>query len=208
MGGDQDYGQQRGEQFSGSGGYSRSSIYGQSDYARGGRQGSGYDDWSSGGGGRSSSGESGYRGGGGYGQERYSDYGGRNRSMRYGGAGRSYGDSERGYEQGGRDFWDRAGDEVSSWFGDRDAERRREMDQHRGRGPKGYMRSDERIKEDVNDRLTDDGSLDASEIEVEVSNREVTLSGTVSSRFDKRRAEDLAESVSGVSHVQNNIRQA
>ena len=204
MGG-QDYGQQRSEQFSG-GGYAGSSAYGQSDYARGGSQGGGYDEWSTGAG-RFSSGQSGYRGGGGYGaQERYSDYRGRDRSMRYGSPGRFYGGEERGYERGGRDFWDKASDEVSSWFGDRDAERRREMDRYRGRGPKGYARSDERIKEDVNDRLTDDGSLDASEIEVEVSEREVTLSGTVGSRFDKRRAEDLAESVSGVSHVQNNIR--
>ena len=78
--------------------------------------------------------------------------------------------------------------------------------EHRGRGPRSYKRSDERIKEDVNDRLTDDPYLDASDIEVELSNAEVTLSGTVKARQDKRRAEDLAESVSGVSHVQNNIR--
>jgi Flp pilus assembly secretin CpaC len=58
----------------------------------------------------------------------------------------------------------------------------------------------------VNDRLTDDPHLDASEIEVSVTNREVTLSGTVNSRFEKRHAEDIAESVSGVAHVQNNLR--
>jgi hypothetical protein len=34
----------------------------------------------------------------------------------------------------------------------------------------------------------------------------VTLNGEVSSREEKRRAEDLAESVSGVGHVQNNLR--
>ncbi len=51
-----------------------------------------------------------------------------------------------------------------------------------------------------------DPYLDASEIEVMVAEAEVTLTGTVASRQDKRRAEDLAESVSGVSHVQNNIR--
>ena len=39
---------------------------------------------------------------------------------------------------------------------------------HRGRGPKGYTRSDERIREDVNDRLSDDPFVDASEIEVMV----------------------------------------
>lgn len=77
---------------------------------------------------------------------------------------------------------------------------------HRGRGPKNYRRPDARICEDVNQRLSDDPWLDASEIEVAVSNGEVTLSGTVSRREDKRRAEDLAEQVSGVGHVQNNLR--
>jgi hypothetical protein len=82
------------------------------------------------------------------------------------------------------------------------------MDRQRqfsGRGPKGYRRSDERIKEDVNDRLSE-GYLDASEIEVAVSNSEVTLTGSVNTRQDKRRAEDIAESVSGVTHVENRLR--
>jgi osmotically-inducible protein OsmY len=118
-------------------------------------------------------------------------------------------DYERGAvygPRGERGFWDRASDEVSSWFGDEDAERRRRMDQFRGRGPKGYTRSDERIREDVSDRLTDDWRVDASNIEIKVSNGEVTLSGTVDSRDAKRRAEDIAESVSGARHVQNNLR--
>ncbi|HEY3429342.1 MAG TPA: BON domain-containing protein [Cyclobacteriaceae bacterium] len=76
----------------------------------------------------------------------------------------------------------------------------------RGKGPKGYQRSDERIQEDVNDRLSDDDQLDASEIEVKVENGEVTLSGSVSERDAKRRAEDLVESVSGVKNVENRIR--
>ncbi|HSC19029.1 MAG TPA: BON domain-containing protein [Rhizomicrobium sp.] len=105
-----------------------------------------------------------------------------------------------------RDWWDRATDEVSSWFGDKDAERRRQADEHRGRGPKNYSRSDDRIREDVSDRLTDDPLVDASEIDVNVSNQEVTLSGTVHTRRQKRLAEDCAESVSGVKHVQNNLR--
>jgi osmotically-inducible protein OsmY len=109
-----------------------------------------------------------------------------------------------------RSWWDRTSDEVSSWFGDRDAERRRDMDAaqggHRGRGPKGYARSDDRIREDVNDKLTDDAWLDASMIEVRVESGEVTLSGAVENRSDKRRAEDIAERVSGVTHVQNNLR--
>jgi len=76
----------------------------------------------------------------------------------------------------------------------------------RGRGPKGYRRSDERIREDVNDRLGDDYYIDASDIEVMVSNTEVTLTGTVPTRNDKRRAEDIAESVSGVTNVENRLR--
>lgn len=122
----------------------------------------------------------------------------------------SFGRGSRDYNED-RGFLERAGDEVRSWFGNEDAERRRERDmreagQHRGRGPKGYQRSDTRIMEDMNDRLTEDPHIDASEIEVRVEGREVTLTGTVNGRFEKRHAEDLAESVSGVSHVQNNLR--
>ncbi|MCD9019386.1 BON domain-containing protein [Parachryseolinea silvisoli] len=110
-----------------------------------------------------------------------------------------------------RGVWDKAKDEVSSWFGNEDAERRREMDrrfiaQHRGKGPRGYSRSDDRIKEDVNDRLSDNPYIDASDVEVSVSNGEVVLSGKVTDRHDKRRAEDIAEGVSGVRNVENRIR--
>ncbi|WP_244610352.1 CBS domain-containing protein [Microvirga pakistanensis] len=77
---------------------------------------------------------------------------------------------------------------------------------HRGRGPRNYQRSDDRIREDVSERLGDDVRVDASEIEVTVQNREVTLTGTVRDRNEKRWAEDIAESVSGVTHVQNNLR--
>ena len=77
---------------------------------------------------------------------------------------------------------------------------------HKGKGPKGYKRSDERIQDDINDRLTDDTQLDASDIEVTVTNGEVKLSGTVDNRQAKRRAEDLAEAISGVSNVENSIR--
>jgi hypothetical protein len=75
-----------------------------------------------------------------------------------------------------------------------------------GRGPEGYQRSDERIMEDVCERLTQHGQLDASRIRVEVRDCEVTLEGTVDSRGAKRMAEDAVESVSGVRDVQNNLR--
>lgn len=75
-----------------------------------------------------------------------------------------------------------------------------------GKGPKGYVRSDERIREDVCDRLSDDDELDASEITVNVSGGEVRLEGTVLDRHSKHRAEDVAEAVSGVRDVTNNLR--
>lgn len=120
---------------------------------------------------------------------------------------RDYNDWQRYGES--RGFLKRAGDEIASWFGDEDAFRRREQDRredHTGRGPSGYTRSDERIREDANDHLTHDWGVDASHVTVSVKDGEVTLEGTVSSRQEKRRAEDAVERVSGVKHVQNNLR--
>jgi osmotically-inducible protein OsmY len=125
---------------------------------------------------------------------------------------RSYGASSGGYgyrsdyrERDERGFLDKAGDEIASWFGDEDAARRREMD-HRGRGPSNYTRSDERILEDACDNLTDDWQVDARNIQVTVKDGEVTLDGTVDDRSAKRRAEDCVDAISGVKHVQNNLR--
>lgn len=78
--------------------------------------------------------------------------------------------------------------------------------EHRGRGPRGYRRSDERIKDDVCQCLTDDAHIDATNIEVTVNDREVVLSGTVQSRFEKRHAEDLIERLPGVRDVINSLR--
>ncbi|MCC6329888.1 MAG: BON domain-containing protein [Acidobacteria bacterium] len=128
---------------------------------------------------------------------------------------RDYPSSEIGYtqdreENDERGWWDKTSDEVSAWFGDEDAARRRRMDAqnggHRGRGPAGYTRSDDRIKEDINDRLTDYDYIDATEVNVDVSGGDVTLSGTVDSRYEKRLAEDLAEDISGVKNVENRLR--
>jgi osmotically-inducible protein OsmY len=186
-----------------------------------------------------------------------------------------------------RGFWDRAGDEVRSWFGDEEASRRRARDErgwggsqrdrwgartegvrddwdyrdtggyreperwsppqryvgpswtrepgyggedwerhverpgwgdpsawgpervagpHAGRGPRGYTRPDERIREDVCDRLAQHGYVDASDIDVRVSDGEVTLEGSVRERQEKRLAEDVAERVAGVRDVHNLLR--
>ena len=75
-----------------------------------------------------------------------------------------------------------------------------------GRGPQGYKRSDERITEDINEELTQDPELDASDVTVEIKNGEVILKGSVPDRESKRRAEDIAESCSGVKDVLNQLR--
>ena len=75
-----------------------------------------------------------------------------------------------------------------------------------GRGPKDYQRSDDRVREEVCDCMTDDPMLDASEITVVVVKGEVILSGTVTSRDQKRRAEDVADRISGVKDVTNQLR--
>jgi len=143
------------------------------------------------------------RGLGGYGER---SYGARSQSMY--GSGSSH-IPARQYDRDDRGFFDRASDEVMSWFGDDDAARRRAMDHredHRGRGPANYTRSNERLLEDANERLTRDPHIDASKINVTCSDNEITLDGTVDSRSAKRRAEDIVDDISGVKHVQNNLR--
>jgi len=159
-----------------------------------------------------------------YGQSRFD----RERSM--------YGQSDYGRRQNyGRDAgdYDREGygqsrfDRERSMYGQPDDGRRQNYGQARyggqpttwtytevwlipgpqtGRGPRGYQRSDERIKEEVCERLTQHGDLDARDIEVNVDNGEVTLRGMVDSREAKRMAEDAAEGVSGAKDIHNQLR--
>lgn len=74
-----------------------------------------------------------------------------------------------------------------------------------GKPPKGYARTDERVKEDVCDRLSASGH-DWSEVEVSVSGGEVTLTGTVTDRAHKFEAEHIADGVRGVIEVTNQLR--
>jgi hypothetical protein len=77
---------------------------------------------------------------------------------------------------------------------------------HRGRGPRNYRRPDERILEDVVERLTHHPWIDATDIQVSCTNGEVTLTGTVQNREMKWMAEDEAYCVWGVTDVQNQLR--
>lgn len=108
----------------------------------------------------------------------------------YGYRGRERGRGERGVGQQLREAGQRVVRSVKRAF----------------RGPKGYKRSDERIREDVNDQLSQHYDLDPTEIEVSVANAEVTLTGSVQSRHEKFLAEELADDVSGVTEVHNQLR--
>lgn len=81
---------------------------------------------------------------------------------------------------------------------------------HFGKGPKGWQRPDDRIKEDACEALYKSHEIDASDIEVDVKEGCIFLHGTVESRKVKRLAEEYVEDILGVRDVQNqlSIRQA
>lgn len=75
-----------------------------------------------------------------------------------------------------------------------------------GRGPRGWHRTPERLREAVCDALAMDGGVDATDIEVAIDGHEVTLIGTVSDRAQKRRAEQVVDSIEGIRDVHNQLR--
>lgn len=74
---------------------------------------------------------------------------------------------------------------------------------HRGKGPRNYRRSDEMLREVVCEQLTEDPFIDAVDVSVDVHEGEVTLTGTVPSRSQKMRAEDLVADTHGVTEIHN-----
>lgn len=126
----------------------------------------------------------------------------------------SYGDY--GYRTGESGGWRGAGGLDRGYRGDyenvqgswpRGGGREHElMRSFRGRGPKNYTRSDDRIREDLNEQLMDADDIDASDVSIEVKDGVVTLSGSVEQRWTKHRIEDMAGDCSGVKDVRNEIR--
>ena len=119
---------------------------------------------------------------------------------------RGWSTSERGDYGGGPSHrerlsrWDKP---ASNWWGGYNESA---SGPYGGRGPRGWQRSDERIKDDVCERMTQHPYLDASDVDVQVTACEVTLIGAVPDRRAKRLAEEIAEAVSGVREVHNQIR--
>lgn len=77
---------------------------------------------------------------------------------------------------------------------------------HARRGPKGYVRPDTRIHEDICDQLFLAGDIDASDVDVAVSGGSVTLSGSVPERRMKHRIEDICEAAAPNGEIDNRIR--
>lgn len=77
---------------------------------------------------------------------------------------------------------------------------------HRGKGPKDFRRSDESLREDVCNLLTEHPGVDASDMTVQVQRGEVILLGTVAERRMKHLAEDCIESIRGVVDIRNHLR--
>jgi hypothetical protein len=75
-------------------------------------------------------------------------------------------------------------------------------------GPKGYQRSDERLKEDISERLMESHYIDSSDVSVEVRGARVVLEGTVPSRHMKHAIEDLVDGCPGVQDIDNRVRVA
>ena len=132
----------------------------------------------------------GYRGQGGYGDFTTGHQGG-------------YGESQGAHAQSGHG---RSGEDFAGHQHDSHSSRGVSDASHRGRGPRDYVRPDDRIADDIIDRLTDAPHIDASEILVMVEGGEVTLTGNVPERQMKRDAENLAAEASGVRDVHNRIR--
>lgn len=112
-------------------------------------------------------------------------------------------DTHRGY---GDDYARDGGWSGGGRYDEYTRETREPRPSYRGRGPKNWRPSDERIRDTVNELLTDHDGIDATDVEVTVENAEVTLEGKVGSRWQKRLAEDIAHSCRGVADVHNRLR--
>jgi hypothetical protein len=76
---------------------------------------------------------------------------------------------------------------------------------YRGLGPRGYVRSDQRIYEDICDRLTENPFIDASDITVSVRDRKVTLAGSVDNMLALHQAEEITREAAGVADLRNDL---
>lgn len=75
-----------------------------------------------------------------------------------------------------------------------------------GRGPKAYTRSDQSIEDELYKRLSHHPDLDAGDVQFEVKDGVITLSGFADNKFELRLAEEIAQDVLGAKEVHNELR--
>jgi osmotically-inducible protein OsmY len=138
-------------------------------------------------------------------------YGRRDEQSGYGGMRGGYGGGWESGQGGGGQYGQ--GQYEAERYGERGWESGRERGGIRGtvgrlfgRGPKGYKRSDERIKEDICERLWRSDNVDSSEVTITVKEGEVTLSGTVPERWMRHEIENIVDDSMGVKEIDNSIR--
>ncbi len=112
------------------------------------------------------------------------------------------GDLERSWRSGG---YGRHGSAYGG-YGRELREREQLPQKFVGKGPRGYVRTDERIRDEVCELLTQSDDVDATDIEVSVEHGVVTLLGSVDDRGQRRAAAEAAEAARGVKDVQIQIR--
>lgn len=100
------------------------------------------------------------------------------------------------------DYREDFGSEDRTWMDQRADER---SGPHAGRGPRGWSRTDARIREAVSEALMEDPLLDAREIEVQMEGGAVILTGEVPGASDVHRAEQLVRRCGGVGEVRNEL---
>lgn len=128
---------------------------------------------------------------------------------RFGGDESRWSDEQRSRVESQGPFGDR---DREGWrggrfrYGERGRERPGFFQRLFKRGPKGYQRSDERLREDISERLMYAMEIDSSEVTVGVVDGRVTLDGTVPDRYMKHAIEDLVDECPGVQDIDNRIR--
>lgn len=75
-----------------------------------------------------------------------------------------------------------------------------------GLSPRGYVRSDERIREEICEELTRSSDIDPRRMTVAVEAGEVSLEGTVEDALSRSLVEEIAGRCAGVKRVHNRLR--
>lgn len=110
---------------------------------------------------------------------------------------------------------DEMGREVGEFFDDDYAEQRSDWNERRmrdirrsmrGRGPSPVISDDERVRDQICRRMSDDDDLDAEDVRIHVHHGQVTLDGVVEDASERRHAERCAQSVRGVRRIRNHLR--